>query len=190
MGRFDKFFEAAAGSRVLDIGGTPSIWGFSRANLEVTLLNLGGRDTIAGALGQAYVTGSALALPFADGHFDIAFSNSVIEHVGDLVHQGAFAREARRVAPRLWIQTPAKSFPVEPHFISLGLHFLPRSWQAHLVRWLSVWGWVTRPDRESAKQAVLGVRLLTRGEMARLFPDCRILTERFCLLPKAYIAVR
>lgn len=190
MRRFDRYFEGLGNARVLDIGGTPSIWRFSSSNFAVTLVNLGQSDPPPDGSRWDYVRGDALALPFPDGHFDIAFSNSVIEHVGDYAQQESFAREARRVAPRLWVQTPARFFPVEPHFVALGLHYLPRSWQARLVRWLSVWGWLTKPNPESARRAVFAIRLLTRKEIRRLFPDCRIVTERFCLWPKAYIAVR
>ena len=50
-----------------------------------------------------------------DNAFDIAFSNSVIEHVGPPGNQEAFAREAHRVASRYWIQTPSIWFPIEAH---------------------------------------------------------------------------
>jgi Methyltransferase domain len=37
-------------------------------------------------------------LPFADREFDIAFSNAVVEHLGDRASQEAFVRELCRVA--------------------------------------------------------------------------------------------
>jgi hypothetical protein len=38
---------------------------------------------------------------------------------------------------------------------------------------------------------VNSIRLLTRKEMAILFPDCEILTERMLgIIPKSYIAFR
>ena len=39
--------------------------------------------------------------PSADGAFDIVFSNSVIEHVGDAASQARFAREVMRVGRAL-----------------------------------------------------------------------------------------
>jgi hypothetical protein len=54
----------------------------------------------------------------SDQEYDIAFSNSVIEHVGDWERQAAFASEIRRVGKNLWIQTPAKECPIEPHYLA------------------------------------------------------------------------
>ena len=53
-------------------------------------------------------------LPFEDGEFDLAYSSSVIEHI-PVARRAAFAAEVRRVARGWYVQTPALSFPVEPH---------------------------------------------------------------------------
>src|SRR5207247_1510773 len=63
-------------------------------------------------------------LPFEDGAFDLAYSNSVIEHL-PVERRAAFARELRRVARGWWVQTPAFSFPVEPHALLPFAHWLP-----------------------------------------------------------------
>lgn len=191
MEKFETRFSSAQRPRVLDIGGTPSIWRFARSHYRVTLLNLTETTTAAdNPCVEGFVAGSALALPFADGEFDIAFSNSVIEHVGGFKEQELFASEARRVAPRTWVQTPARWFPVEPHTISIMIHYLPKRAYARLLRWLSVWGWLERPTPIQCRQKADRVRLLTKRQLALLFPDCQIITERFCLLPKAYVVVR
>src|SRR4051794_26662392 len=61
-------------------------------------------------------------LPFADNEFDLAYSNSVLEHVND---RAGLAREIRRVARSWWVQTPAFSFPIEPHALLPFAHWLP-----------------------------------------------------------------
>jgi SAM-dependent methyltransferase len=66
-------------------------------------------------------------LPFEDKSFDIAFSNAVIEHVGNSHSQRKFAAEACRVAKRVFITTPNRWFPVEPHTSIPLLHYLPKS---------------------------------------------------------------
>jgi SAM-dependent methyltransferase len=72
-----------------------------------------------------YVQGDALALPFADGEFDIVFSNAVIEHVGDRERQRQFVREALRVGRRAFLTTPNRRFPVEVHTRLPVVHWLP-----------------------------------------------------------------
>ena len=54
-------------------------------------------------------------LPFADGAFDIAASNAVLEHVGSVTEQVSFVDELARVAHRVFISVPNRLFPVEHH---------------------------------------------------------------------------
>src|SRR3954449_3086576 len=61
------------------------------------------------------VRGDATRMPFDDGEFDVAFSNSVIEHVPPEL-QSSFAAEVARVAKRYFVQTPNRYFPIEPHY--------------------------------------------------------------------------
>lgn len=72
-----------------------------------------------------YVRASALELPFGDGSFDVYFSNAVIEHVGPCEAQRRFVAEALRVAPRAFITTPNRWFPVELHTRAPLVHWLP-----------------------------------------------------------------
>ncbi len=74
-----------------------------------------------------YVQGDALELPFADGEFDVVFSNAVIEHVGGREQQRRFVEEALRVARRAFITTPNRWFPVEVHTLLPLVHWLPDS---------------------------------------------------------------
>lgn len=129
-------------------------------------------------------------MPFADRSFELLHSNSVIEHVGTWERQQAFAAEARRVGRTLWVQTPAREFLVEPHLLAPFVHWLPRGWQRRLIRNGTIWGLMTRPTPQQVGEFLNEVRLLTRGEMQQLFPDCRILTERFLGMSKSYIAIR
>ena len=72
-----------------------------------------------------YVQGDACALPFADGEFDIVFSNAVIEHVGGRERQRKLVSEAIRVGRRAFITTPNRRFPVEVHTRLPVVHWLP-----------------------------------------------------------------
>jgi trans-aconitate methyltransferase len=63
-------------------------------------------------------------LPFGDNQFDIAYSNAVIEHVGNREAQLAFLRELARVSPRGYITTPNLHFPIEVHTRIPLLHLI------------------------------------------------------------------
>ena len=181
----------APAERLLDVGGYPWCWAETAPANPITLLNLGYPPGLAAAEPRfTYVTGDACALPFADGEFDVVFSNSVIEHVGTWERQRRFAAEARRTGRKLWIQTPARGFFIEPHLVAPFIHWLPVRWQRRLIRNFTPWGWSTRPSAAGVDAFLAEVRLLTRAEMRQLFPDCEILEERFLGLTKSYIAVR
>lgn len=196
--RFAWFLERIAPSRtesLIDIGGDPGTWTAQEpvvASVEVVDVRKHPFD------GSAFPE-HAIRVSVADGcdlgcedrAYDIAFSNSVIEHVGSREDQQRFAAEMRRCARKLWCQTPARECPIEPHYMAPFLHWLPRSWQRKLLRRFSLWGWLSKPDRQKIDFMVDTTRLLTKREMHELFPDCEILTERMLwILPKSYIAVR
>jgi hypothetical protein len=188
MNRFFALLAPSPEARVLDIGGTPQTWSSestTHAVFPVTLINIRSNGWIEGDRFHS-MEGDATALPFADNAFDIAFSNSVIEHVGTWEKQQAFAREARRVADKLWIQTPARSFPIEAHLLALYIQYLPKTMQHRIVRWTP--RGLLEPGL--VHEIVDEVRLLTYREVQHLFPDCRILKERVLGLTKSYIAVR
>ena len=78
------------------IGGTPDNWQLLEVRPRLTLLNTPrAKADLAGAL--EWVAGDGRALPFRDRAFDVVFSNSVIEHVGDAASQERFAKEVARV---------------------------------------------------------------------------------------------
>lgn len=191
MRRFTSLIAPRAGDRLLDVGGTPWLWEEHAGGGRITLLNQEfSAPTPAEAARFTFVAGDGCALPFDPGSFEILFSNSVIEHVGTWERQQAFAAEARRVGRRLWVQTPAREFFIEPHLIAPFVHWLPRTAQRRLIRNFTVRGWLERPDPSSVEAFLDEVRLLTLAEMRTLFPDCTILQERFLGLTKSYIAVR
>jgi SAM-dependent methyltransferase len=105
-----------------------------------------------------YVQGDATELPFEDGSFDIVYSNAVIEHVGGEDAQRRFVAEALRVAPRLFVTTPNRWFPIEVHTRLPLVHWLPEP-LAHRAYELARKPW--------AKEN----HLLGPGGLERLFPE-------------------
>jgi SAM-dependent methyltransferase len=109
-----------------------------------------------------YVQGDALALPFADGEFDVVYSNAVVEHVGRREQQRQFVAEALRVARRAFVTTPNRWFPVEVHTLLPFVHWLPEP-AAHRAYDLARKPW--------AKEN----HLLGPGDLRDLFPaDVRV----------------
>jgi len=191
MAQFRDTFHPTPETRILDIGGGVLNWSLIDCTSQITILNLTHpSDTFSLPPNFSFVKGDGTQLQFPDNSFDIVYSNSVIEHLHCYANQLRFANEARRVGKSLWIQTPAKSFVVEPHLLTPFIHYLPRKWQRRLLRNFSVWGLIIRPTQEQVDRFLDEVRLLTYKEMSELFPDCEIRKEKFFFLTKAYIAVR
>jgi SAM-dependent methyltransferase len=66
------------------------------------------------------------ALPFAEGEFDLGFSNAVVEHVaGGREGQRQFVEELCRVAARVFVTTPNRWLPLDPHTLLPFVHWLP-----------------------------------------------------------------
>lgn len=185
MAAFAARFRLTRETTVLDVGGTDGIWARAPILPRVTVLNL--QPPARKLNGFSYVTGDATELPFDNRAFDICFSNSVIEHLGTRERQQAFACEIQRVGDAFWVQTPALAFPLEPHLLTPFVHWLPPRARRHLIRNGTVWGWITRPPQSAVDALVDEIVLLSRRNMAQLFPGCEITTERFLGLPKAYV---
>jgi Methyltransferase domain len=190
MKAFIDQLKPAKDDRILDVGGYPEFWAGSGIESFVTILNLESIPDSPSNERISTVVGDGTYLKYADNSFDIVFSNSVIEHLGTFERQQQLAAECARVGKRLWIQTPARSFPVEPHFLTPFIHYLPKSWRKKMLRNCTVWGWLVRPSNKQVEDALDEIRLLSHQEMLLLFSECAIERERFLGLTKSYIAVR
>jgi hypothetical protein len=114
----------------------------------------------------------------------------VIEHMGSWEDQRRFAAEIRRVGRNLYVQTPYRWFPIEPHLLALFVHWLPRSWHKRFLPLFSIRGWFRKGDDVEVGKLIDEVRLLSITEMKQLFPDCEIHRERVFGFVKSLIAVR
>jgi hypothetical protein len=193
MQRFARELGITAETRVLDIGGTPECWELVPEQPRLTLLNTPrARDDLAGA--ASWVAGDGRSLPFRDRAFDIVFSNSVIEHVGDASSQERFAREVARVGRGYWVETPDRWFPVEQHLMTPFIHWLPKAWQQPIVPRWNLWSLLVRvtPDRRQfyIEHYLRDVRLLSFGQLRALFPGAVVIRERFCGLSKSLVAMK
>ena len=196
--RFDTFLQLlnpSPSDTLLDVGGYPGFWTSQPQPVkQIDALNVhevSWTNTHAPSHSIGMLVGDGCSLSMSDKSYDIGFSNSVIEHVGSWERQQRFASEIRRVARKIWVQTPAYECPIEPHYLTPFVHYLPRYCQRHMLRWCTLWGWIQRPKQAEIDLMVDTTRLLSKSEMRQLFPDCRILTERMLwIIPKSYIAIR
>ena len=193
---FALLFPPEKCKRILDLGGSAELWEMMDYPAEITLLNIN-EDWLKlpeAKQGRKYlpVVGDGRQTSYEDGSFDLAFSNSVIEHVGSGSDAAAFAREIQRLGKAFYCQTPNKWFPIEPHLGTLFLHWFPPLLNRYFVlRYFTLWGLMHKPNREIASIAAKDARLLTKHELRKLFPGAEILTERFLLVfPKSYVAIR
>jgi SAM-dependent methyltransferase len=138
--------------------------------LDITGVDLAERPDYPGPFVQA---DASAGLPFADREFDLVYCSSVIEHVPP-ARRVAFAAEIRRVGRGWFVQTPARSFPIEPHALLPFAHWLPVGLRRPYWRMGAAGGWEE-------------ISLLGRGEMEGLFGPA--LPERFGPLVKSWVCV-
>ncbi|MGI8557276.1 MAG: class I SAM-dependent methyltransferase [Solirubrobacteraceae bacterium] len=171
--RFFPLTGADQRTRILDVGCGELGLRALDPSLDVTGVDLVPRPHYPGPFLEA---DAAARLPFADSEFDLAYSSSVIEHIEPGAARERFARELRRVARGWFVQTPAYSFPLEPHALLPGAHWLPPAARRRYWR-LGVSG-----DWEQ-------IALLRRREMVHLFGE-PLVAERAGPLVKSWISVR
>lgn len=159
------------GMRVVDVGCGALGLRALEPDLDVTGVDLLPRPGYPGPFVRA---DAAEGLPFADGAFDLAYCSSVVEHVAP-ARRARFAAELRRVARGWFVQTPAFSFPLEPHALLPAAHWLPPA--------------LRRPYwRLGAQGPWEDVALLRRWEVEALFGG-RVLAERWGPWAKSWVAI-
>ena len=117
-GSTDNFFEALYPwpEQITGVGRT-ELERFVAAFPEVRAVRADGRE-----------------LPFANGEFDLGFSNAVVEHVaGGREGQRQFVHELCRVARRVFVTTPNRRFPLEVHTLLPFVHWLPKGPRERLL---------------------------------------------------------
>src|ERR1051325_1041809 len=124
---FLELFRPGPQTSVLDVGVTDAPFGagstdnFFEARYpwpeRITAVGTTGLERVAAAFPRVRVVrADGRELPFADAEFDLCFSNAVVEHVaGGRAGQRRFVEEICRVARRVFVTTPNRWFPVDPH---------------------------------------------------------------------------
>ena len=176
--------------KIVDIGGYDKFWqqlnSFFHLEFSPILVNIS-KDWINN-FNYISVVGNGRDLSFIkDKAFDIAFSNSVIEHISKLEDQMKMINNLRRVAKYYFIQTPAFVFPLEPHFLFPFFHWLPLKIRIWFVMHFNL-GWFNKASNEiEAKKIVESIRIMKKKEFNFLQVNASIITEKFYFIPKSYI---
>jgi|tagenome__1003787_1003787.scaffolds.fasta_scaffold20706814_2 hypothetical protein len=130
-------FRPGPETTVLDVGVTDAAFGGGSTDNffealypwpeRITAVGHTGLDRFAAAFPLVTpVCSDGRALPFADGAFELGFSNAVVEHVaGGREGQRRFVHELCRVAGRVFVTTPNRWFPLDPHTLLPFAHWLP-----------------------------------------------------------------
>jgi Methyltransferase domain len=123
--RFANFRERFGSCRTtVDIGGDDNLWTLIGRKEGVLIFNLNiwatpERD------GIPYAVADGCELPLRDQSIDLAFSNSVVEHVGSFESQSRFAAEMLRVGGGCIVRLRPGYFPLIltlAHFFCIGCH--------------------------------------------------------------------
>jgi len=151
---------------ILDIGGLESFWtnrGYgNNPDYRITILNLEKGETSFSNFTR--IAGDAVDLnEISDQEFDVAFSNSVIEHLYTKENQIRMATEIKRVGKYHFIQTPNKYFFVEPHYVLPFFDFLPATAKYFILTKTKL-SRLKRWNYADAKQYITEIRLLSFSE--------------------------
>jgi hypothetical protein len=184
MALFSERFAINESTTVLDMGGGAFNWTMLQNIPQLTILDVyehGNKAPWA-----TYVVGDGCRTEFASGSFDIVFSNSVIEHVGDIDRQRQFASECMRCGKAFFVQTPNKWFPFDTHTLMPFAHWLPQRFFKKLLRF-SPRFWLFKTDAGDMEDFA-NMRLLSKSDLKELFPKAEIIEEKFCGITKSLIA--
>jgi hypothetical protein len=194
----EQCFAARGEVRLLDMGGEIQYWNIfgidylTAHRVSITLVNLA-EENLPHNPNPALFTniiGDCCELLFEDQSFDIAHSNSVIEHLGSWEKMSKFAAETRRVAHHYYVQTPAFWFPIEPHFGVPIFHWLPEPARVALLRRRAI-GKIPRTENmDVAMEFINYYRLLDKSQFTYLFSDARLVCEKFLGLTKSFVSIR
>jgi methyltransferase family protein len=192
---FARRFQQISEMRVIDLGGTPSSWlRVPVRPLEVVTVNVSRKANVVPDGGEGWIRpmfsdACDLSPEVRAERFDLAFSNSVLEHVGGHARRSAFAESVRSLAPHHWVQTPYRYFPIEPHFLFPGFQLLPLRARAEVaVRW-PIGNYARVKSVDEALERAIGIELLSVTELSHYFPDSAIARERVAGLTKSLIAI-
>lgn len=185
---------------IIDIGGTATYWKLMSAELlkrcVITISNL---ENVRGGDPRTNVpTEGLFVFHIGDGRdlkeiatdqFDIAHSNSVVEHVGKFSDMESYCKELVRVGRYYYLQTPNVWFPIEPHYGAPFIHWLPSPARARLLSKWNIGFHKRYTSLDAAYNFVEFINLIDQLGVENLLPNGCIRKEKLFLLTKSIISI-
>jgi hypothetical protein len=197
----EKLYKKYGKVSIIDVGGTRIYWNFigekflREKNVKVTLVNLAGtfnkyKKNNDNNLFTYIETDGCDLSQFDDKSFNIAHSNSVIEHVGSWERMQEFAKEIRRVGENYFVQAPYFWFPIEPHYMMPFIHWFSEQIRISLVMKFSIGHIPKAENLNEAVNEVIHMNLPNQTMFNQLFQDATIKKEKIFGLTKSLIAIK
>ena len=130
--------------------------------------------------------GDACDLPWEDKHFDIVFSNAVIEHLGSFEKQKKMAAEVMRVGKSWFVTTPNRWYPFEFHMRLPFVTWLPGNGYIRFGQVISY-----NPVKKKYMTGIRrrSLRLMTAKELKQCFPSSQIIKQRVTFMAETLICI-
>ncbi|MEO8992943.1 MAG: hypothetical protein ABI271_08285 [Nitrosospira sp.] len=92
---------------------------------------------------------------------------------------------------QLYCQTPNKWFPIEPHILTLFVHWFSFSVKRRLARYFSISELIAKPSQKEIDEVLQRrLNLLSGSEFAAISPGCIMRKEKVLGLTKSFIVER
>jgi ubiquinone/menaquinone biosynthesis C-methylase UbiE len=186
----NKNFPNGKVIKVLDVGGTAYFWKdreiVKSGKLQITLLNLHEEKNLSNGIKSMAGDATDLSI-FGENHFDLVFSNSVIEHLYTWENQQKMAKECQRICKKYFIQTPNKHFFVEAHYAIPFIQYMPKG-LIYRVLTKTRLSRLRKWEPGDARQYLDEIRLINKREMEQLFPGAKIYHEKMLGMTKSFTA--
>ena len=183
-----KFNKMQKPVTILDVGGKINFWenrGLAgNKNYKITIVNFEKEKSQYSNIKTKMGDATDLS-PFNDKSFDIAHSNSVIEHLYNFENQKKMASEIIRVGKKHIVQTPNKYFFLEPHYLLPFFDIIPKKLKYFILTKTKL-SRLKKWDKKFASQYIEEIRLLSLKEMKELFPNSKIYFEKFLGMNKSF----
>ncbi len=181
---------ALTSPKILDVGGTEDYWNqinlIFGTNFQPIINNIS-KDELNQGNFSGIVDDCNCLSSIKDNTFNIAYSNSVIEHLSTFEEQQEMADNLKRVAKYYFVQTPAFIFPLEPYFLFPFFHWLPRRIRIWLILHFNL-GWFKKCNNKmDAELLVNSIRIIKKHELKILFKNATLIKEKFLMMSKSYI---